>query len=178
MNRFVCLICVFLVAFPADMVAFPASMKRKFQVAYYELPPYIYRDDKGYISGIIPEIHEQLSKWCNIKFSYDLKMKSANDFTNFMENATEMGRINMKGIIWLSLTQHTQPEIMTKYKFDSNKIIRSSINILVHRAQIGIFAKIKVGIFECRYLVLIGFILSIIFGMLIWAIERWQNIAF
>ena len=54
----------------------------------------------------------------------------------------------------------------------------SGIDVLAHRDQVGPLATMKAGLFKCRYLFLIGLTLSIIFGVLIWLIERWNNSEF
>ena len=151
--------------------------KNKIDIVYYELPPYIYSTKNGSVRGIFPQIIEELSVKCRIEFNYSLNMISARNFFSLMEH-----RNNTKSMtgdwLFLPLNLHIPQDIIAEFGFESVPILQSGIDILVHRDQIGVFAKIKVGIFECRYLFLIGLMLSIIFGVLIWFIERWKNTDF
>ena len=104
-------------------------------------------------------------------------MFSASNFSTLLERKNNTQ--NMTGFwLLLPLNLHIPEDIIDEFGFKSVPILLSGIDILVHRDQIGVFAKIKVGIFECRYLFLIGLMLSIIFGVLIWFIERWKNTDF
>ena len=59
-------------------------------VAYYELSPYIYRNENGSTSGIVPELLEEVSGTCVVKFRYSLNLLSANHFSRQIENKTWM----------------------------------------------------------------------------------------
>ena len=147
-------------------------------VAYYELSPYIYRNENGSISGIFPELLDELSNECDVEFRYSMDTLSANNFSNLIGNKTIMMKYLYGNWLWLPLTQHISDRTLKSLKFLKLTILNSGIDILVHRDQVGTLATIKVGIFECRYLFVIGLMLSIVFGTLIWFIERWNNTDF
>ena len=149
-------------------------------IAYYELPPYIYKDDNGSMSGIFPELFAELSIFCHVNFRYSLNTKSPENFSNFIENKTLMEQYQTEWL-WLSLTQNVSKvfeELKTNQKVVTTGILTTSVDVIVHRDLVGPLAKIRIGIFECRYLFLIAIALSIIFGTLIWFIERWTNSEF
>ena len=156
---------------------------RTIDIGYYELPPYIYKSKNGSLQGIFPEIFQDLSRKCytrykyDLRFNYSLDMMSANNFSTYMNQEDKMGRMAANRL-WLPLTQRVSEETMSKLNLKAYRILPSGIDIIVHRDKIGVFAKIKVGIFECRHLFLIGLMLSIIFGVLIWFVERWRNVDF
>ena len=171
MSRSMQLVCVVLVALPCNI----ESWRTKINVAYYELSPYIYRGADGSISGIFPEIIKEMSRWCHADFEYTMNTRSGENFTNLIENRTKMKEYIADDWLWLPLTQHISHESKVSLDFFSANILNSGIDVLVHRDQVGPLATMKAGLFECRYLFLIGLTLSIIFGMLIWFIERWNN---
>ena len=77
--------------------------------------------------------------------------------------------------IWFPLILRTDEEIISKLKLKSSTFFTSSIDLIVHRDELGVVRKIKTGLFQCRYLFLICLALSIIFAVLIWLIEQWKN---
>ena len=82
------------------------------------------------------------------------------------------------GWLWLPLTQHITHETTVSLEFFNINFLNSVVDVLVHRDQVGPLATMKAGMFECRYLFLIGLTLSIIFEMSIWFIEKWNNTEF
>ena len=174
MNRVVILACTFVFHFP-----FGIKTSRYANIAYYELSPYIYRNENGSLSGIFPEVFEELSTLCDIDINYSLDMRSAKNFSNLIENKTFMSEFTYGNWIWLPLTQYISPETMHNLDFvPLPKILTTGTDVLVHRDHVGPIEKIRIGIFECRFLFLIGLMLSILFGTLIWFIEKWNNSEF
>ena len=86
-----------------------------------------------------------------------------------------MKRFDAQDTIWLTLTKHVPESIIDEVNLKSSTAFYSGIDVVVHRDQIGIYAKVKVGIYACRYLFLVGLMLLIIYGVTIWFIERWKS---
>ena len=168
------LLCVVLVEFSFGIKGYYDVAN----VAYYEQPPYIYKNENGSMTGIFPEIFEDLTKMCFVDFKYSLNTISARNFSNLFKNKTAMDKYMHGNWIWLPLTQDVSGDQISSLKFIQRKILTTGTDVLVHRHQVGPFAKIKIGIFECRYLFLISLMLSAIFGTSIWFIERCNNSAF
>ena len=173
--QFILLGCVVLIEFPLGINSFDGGF---INVAYYELSPYIYQNENGSMSGIFPEFLKEIYHWCNIDFKYSLNTMNAKNFSNLIENKTVIDQYKHGNWIWLPLTQDISKETMNTLKLLPLEIMTTVIDVLVHRDHVGPFAKIRIGIFECRYLFLVGLMLSIIFGMLIWFIESWNSSEF
>ena len=144
------------------------------QIAYYDLNPYIYEDKNGTMLGIIPEIMKELSLECDIEFNYTLKIDSAKNLSIFMKDIEKM-QSNSGDWLWLPLNQHIPKETIKTLNLTTLKILYSGIDILVHKNHFNVFLKVKIGLVKCQHLFLGGFMLSIIFGSLIWFAERWKN---
>ena len=126
----------------------------------------------------MPELLEEVAGTCVVKFRYSLNLLSANHFSRQIENKTWMKQYERGDWLWLPLTQHVSKETKDSLELLSVNMFTSGIDVLAHRDQVGPLATMKAGLFECRYLFLIGLTLSIIFGVLIWLIERWNNSEF
>ena len=143
-------------------------------IAYYELPPFIYKGDYGSLVGLIPNSAREITKKCNdLEFNYIESAESAEGFFNLLKNKEKMKRFDAKDTIWLTLTKHVPKSIIDEVGLKSSTAFYSGIDVVVHRDQIGIYAKVKVGIYACRYLFLVGLMLLIIYGRAILFIERW-----
>ena len=177
MCRLTQLVFIVLTMFPFGIRAF-RGYRGTINIAYYELSPYIYSSENGSVSGIVPEFLEEFEESCLVKFKYSLNLNNSNNFSNRIEDKTLMKQYSKGDWLWLSLTQHVSKETKDSLESLSVNILTSGIDVLVHRDHVGPLATIKVGMFECRYLFLIGLTLSIIFGILIWLIERKKNSEF
>ena len=90
-----------LFAFPFGINSFRSA---PINVAYYELSPYIYRNENGSMSGIFPELFKELTSWCKIDFKYSLNTMSPNNFSKLIENKTLMEQYKVGNWLWLPLT--------------------------------------------------------------------------
>ena len=174
--------------------------KASINVAYYELQPFIYKGENGSLLGILPDLaaqlkvrrnvsmmlekhdggyevmsHDEKDEVCGIEINFKLDMKSAKNFSAFMAQKDKMKRYFNDSWLWLPLTRHIKETNIRKLNFESIPFAEANMDVVVHKNRIKIFVKIKAGLFECRYLFVIGFILALIFGVVIWFIERWKN---
>ena len=166
------LICAFLSLFLLNI-----KSSNAIQIAYYDLAPYIYEDKNGTMVGIIPEIMKALSLECDMELNYSRKIDSAKTLSTLMKDIKKMQSISGDWI-WLPLTQHVPKKTIKTLNLTALQILYSGIDILIHRNHFKVFWKVKVGLFKCFYLIVTGFMLSIIFGLLIWFAERWRNTDF
>ena len=174
MNRVIILISAFFIEFP-----FGVNNSQNINIAYYELAPYIYRNENGSMSGIFPELFAEISYLCQVNFEYNFNAMTANNFSTIMKKKVIIDQYMYGDLLWLPLTQDISIETSnTELTFISSDILTTGVDVIVHRDHVGPLAKIRIGIFECRYLFLIGLTLSIIFGALIWFFERWNNLEF
>ena len=121
MNSLTHLVCVVLVILPWEV----KSWRPKVNVAYYELSPYIYRGINGSISGIFPDIIKKLSRWCHSDFKYTMNTGSASNFTNLIENRTNMKEYFRGDWLWLPLAQHISLDAKVSLDFFSANILNS-----------------------------------------------------
>ena len=114
-------------------------------VAYYELSPYIYRNENGSISGIFPELLDELSNECDVEFRYSMDTLSANNFSNLIGNKTMMMKYLYGNWLWLPLTQHISDRTLKSLKFLKLTILNSGIDVLVHRTKLELLQRLRLG---------------------------------
>ena len=150
MNRLVLLVCLVSVEYPPTTKSSP-----NINIAYYELPPYIYKDDNGSMSGIFPELFAKLSNFCEINFRYSLDTMSPSNFSYFMENETLIeDKYKYGDWLWLPLTQNISKEKLASVGFFSSDIFTTGIDVVVHRDILGPFCKDSKRILSMSLLVL------------------------
>ena len=170
-TKLILLKCVVLYIVPC------VTRRHVINVVYYELPPFIEKVNNS-VQGIVPNITDKISNLCNVTFNYSLDVNTDKNLFRHIKTESKKNQNSTGDWLWLPLTRHISQEILKSSGLERSPIFYSGIDVLVHRDQLGIFAKIKVGMFECRYLFLIGLLTSIIFGVSIWFIERWNNADF
>ena len=171
MNTITNLLSILLIVVPWS------SNSQVIDIAYYELPPFIYKGTDNTLKGLIPNITQALSKKCNITFNYSLDTKTASNFSNVMKNKGKT-KNSTHNLIWLPLNHRVSEVVIRTLDLNISHVLFLGVDVLVHRDQGGIYAKVKVGIYTCRYLFLVGLMLLMIYGVTIWFIERWKNTAF
>ena len=148
------------------------------KMVYYEQPPFIYRDSKRKLIGIVPDIIDKVMESCNLDLSFSVNARSEKNFTSLMEDpkAVKNYTNKEKEWIWLSLLTKVPPHTLRDIRAYEFTLFHSpGIEVVVHRDQIGIFSKILVGLNSCYHLFVIIFLLTLIFGIVIWFIECWKN---
>ena len=200
-------------------------------IFYYEVPPFIYKNEKGNLVGIIPNMTRKMSEVCQVDFNFRYRLKSGKHLYQLMQDDKFMERYKKGQWVWLPITQFIPYELLDKLQYCDNlhtcrqdvlsnqsetsgsgasqeyddednnndmendednesellsnlgsdyvlELYYTKIDVMVQRSKFGILAKIRNGVIECRYMFLMGFLLSIIFAVFIWFIERWKNTDF
>ena len=145
---------------------------------YYEMPPFIYRDGNGTLSGIIPNIAEKVRESCLIDIQFAVDAKNEQNFSSLMENPKliENYATQEHKWIWFSLIHRFPTQTLQRLALSEYPLFQSpGVEVLVHRDQIGIFSKVCVGVSRCQYLFLTIALLTLIFGIVIWSLECLEN---
>ena len=157
-------------------VIFQVETQLVLNIVYYEMPPFIYRDKNGILQGMIPDIATKLPEFCDIKFNYVLDTTNATNFRAILNRPDGFNQYLSGDFIWMSLLEKIPKDIQMKLRLVEYALFESTgFEVIVSRKQVAFLAKVVIGLYECRYLLTLALILTIIFGTLIWFIERWKN---
>ena len=139
---------------------------------YYEMPPFIYSKN-GTLEGVFPDIARQAKQLCNLDINFTNDIGNASDFTSLVNDEQRNLEMIEDNWLWLSLVEWFPKETLDRLMLKQETWFHSpGMEVVVHRNQIGILPKIKIGATNCRYLLYIAFVLAVIFGILIWLIVR------
>ena len=143
-------------------------------VVFFEMPPFIYRDQNGTLSGMFTDIAAKIYEICRaVELKFDIDTKNVSNFKYLMNDPSD---IYYKipptaGVLWLSLAENIPKDFLDDLGLVSMTVFYSpGVEVLVHRNQIGFRAKIGIGIYGCRYLFVVCLISAVIFGIFIWII--------
>jgi len=143
-------------------------------VVYWEQKPFIFHNKKGEIDGIIPQLFEQAQAYClanngTIKINnYVRKLKDRRHFYDLVRSDVDYGDGELRGIrktnvFWVPVVASFQ-------------LMKSSeIAVIVQRDLISLPNKIIRGILSCQQIFFLGILMAILFGLVLWIIERHQN---
>ena len=188
------LLCCFTTLVSSNNDTSKKPVKALFTAVFWEVKPYVYRNEKGEIDGFYPEIFKNAEKMCGNASLYPLF-----NATQFISYTTfgQSSRRNFleifkndeypKGLVpghdvyfppIYSRTEKMQEVESRKHlrNFDVNKA--DNLAIIARRDHISLPTKIARGIKSCGQIFFISFLLTIFFGLLMWMFERINNPAF
>ena len=140
----------------------------RLSTVYYELPPFIYHDENGNLVGMIVDMSKRAKYYCDVEFHFEVNAKTAKNFS-FILTDPNYEHLRQGDVMWLSLTSYFSRDFLVNQHMQSATFIESpGIEVLMHREQVSVRSKIFIGIYQCRYLFVIGSILVVIFGVLVW----------
>ncbi|XP_066910443.1 uncharacterized protein [Clytia hemisphaerica] len=166
-----------------------------FTAVFWEVKPYIYRNDKGEIDGFYPQIFANAMKMCgrnrtlfqmyNATRMIDFETFGQTSRRSFMElykaGQYPPGLVPGRDIYLPAIYQRDDYMIKVEEKklfinFDIDKA--ENLAVIVHRDYISLPYKIFRGIISCGQIFFMTFLMTIFFGVLIWLSERVNNPAF
>ncbi|XP_066920309.1 uncharacterized protein [Clytia hemisphaerica] len=166
--------------------------KELLHAIFWEVKPFIFKNSKGEIDGIIPQIFEQASVFCNGRkpfIHYKVKMDSRRDFydlarsnVSYHSNTSVLKSVDKQRAFWapvLSPTNTKNDGFLKERALRSFQILKTThISIIVRRDLISLPNKIFRGIMACEQIFVLAILLAIIVGIFLWVIERYQNTDF
>ena len=170
------------------------------EAVFWEIKPYIYRNEHGDLDGIIPMIFQEALFFCSkdlprdrhlIEFKHELQ--SRKEFSkSFMIDAARGNISRQYPNIYQNVTNKTlffgpvltYIDRATKFKLraknlTSFRLLKSkTIVVVVPRYIVSLPHKIIRGIFSCQQIFVLALLLAVFFGIVIWVSERKKNVSF
>ncbi|XP_066920333.1 uncharacterized protein [Clytia hemisphaerica] len=160
-------------------------------VVYWEQKPFLfYNEEKQEMDGIIPQMFSQADEFCitqrNRKINhYKRRMPSRKAFFDLARAVnTSYGEGDLEGIradrsFWVSVLAYAD---RNEDKFKKNRKLRAfqlmtsnEIAVIVRREMISLPNKIIRGILSCEQIFFLAILMAVLFGLVLWMIERYQN---
>ncbi|XP_047145809.1 uncharacterized protein LOC124818771 [Hydra vulgaris] len=165
------------------------SMNFLLNAVYWEKKPFIFKTSDGRIDGIIPKMFQEGENYCgNETFKlilYQKHVPSRKKFQELLQSEIQYGEYDLLEVakekaIWFPddsfNTSHYQ---LQRRGLRSFQLMKSdSLAIIVPRYMISLPIKMLRGIYSCRQILVLTMMLALIFGMIIWFIERTYNSEF
>ena len=163
------------------------------EAVYWEIKPFIFTNANGSIDGIIPRIFHKGQYHCarNISASNLLEFiqrePSRKSFYNLVRSKTpygvrELSKIRKEKAFWgpvLTSDEHEEKVYEKNRGLMSFQLMKSNgIAVIVPRNLIALPIKIFRGIVSCNQIIIIALLLSVLFGIIIWMVERIHNTEF
>ena len=168
-----------------------AEQSSLLEAIYWEVKPYVFTNKDGEIDGIIPRIFEEGQNYCmkrtNVSSKHLLKFvrkePSRKSFYNLVRSHVNYGHHQLKNVsktkaLWfpvLSSTKGTDSFIIEKGVASFQVMKSDYLVVIVPRSYISLPTKILRGIFSCQQILFISLLLSVLFGIVVWAVERSSN---
>uniref|UniRef100_A0A7M5V5Q6 Potassium channel domain-containing protein n=1 Tax=Clytia hemisphaerica TaxID=252671 RepID=A0A7M5V5Q6_9CNID len=176
------------------LVAFIAlgetSKPNQWHGVFWEVEPYIkYNSSLGIYEGIFPTIFLKAISYCNISqnriLSYDVNLKSRNEFQKALESKTLKGD-GILANISSSNAAAWFPHDVDKIKKGPFAFLRRNLTVMVGvsseglaviqpRSRIWLPNKILQGIPYCYTIIIIAVMFAVYAGLLLWVFERSSN---
>ncbi|XP_057303511.1 uncharacterized protein LOC130640919 [Hydractinia symbiolongicarpus] len=164
------------------------ASNQSIDIVYWEIKPYIFRNENGDMDGLFPRIFKATENLCangTRVFKYVKKLPDRNSFINLIKkNATkeqisaygenELKNVTLQNSFWVPfyadnviLNSLLEKAPLMKFAFFTCR----SLAVVMSQSKISLPAKILQGITSCRSLIIYSVLISIIFGIIIWASE-------
>ena len=140
-------------------------------LVYYNMPPYIYRNSNGSLVGMIPDITDNIHQHCEVEPQFTFDTLNAENFTSVLDDSS----IFSWDMVWLSLDKQIPDWAFKEDGLNLKGLTlfySPGVDVLVHRDQVGLRTKVSIGMYRCRYLLLVCSILVVIFGVVICIVVR------
>ena len=145
---------------------------------------------KGEIDGIIPLMFEQASAYClsgNDSIKVNNYIKGASDRKHFYKLARsnidyqdgELSGIRQNNAFWVPVVAYSNRKIDEFIKRRGLRVFQlmksNEIAVIVRRDMVSLPNKIIRGILSCQQIFFLAILMAILFGLILWVIERYQN---
>jgi len=159
-------------------------------VVYWEQKPFLFFNKKGEIDGIIPQMFEQANEFClskdgNVRINdFKRQMKNRKEFFDLVRSDVPYGTAELEGIrkqnaFWVPVVAYADRKIdhfKTVRNLRAFQLMKSDkIAVIVRRDMISLPNKIIRGIFSCQQIFFLAMLTAVLFGLVVWMIERTNN---
>lgn len=175
--------------FNNESITTPTIKTVEIQVVYWQLSPFIIENTNN-TKGIIPIIFKKAEFYCsntNVKYTtkFAADFGSRKNMLRVLDSNTKYGEKELQnvpsqpeGIMWGPYTTFvsTGTAHIVKRNLTPKSIMSSqSFAVVQPKRRISLPNKILLGILQCRLVIIISIILSVFFGIIIWAVEMHTN---
>ena len=169
------------------------SESQKLDVIYWEIKPYIFRNERGEMDGIVPRIFQLAHHLCRKVVNgtehlhdfarYAHPEKNRHDFRDLLHfgkyGHDKLGNVTESNAFWVPVFSYVDAQrerFVDEKKLTSFRLLQSKhIAVIVPRYMISLPNKIVKGILSCQQIFVIAFILAVLFGIIVWFLEHFNN---
>ena len=158
-------------------------------VVYWEQKPFLFYNKKGEIDGIIPQMFSQADEFCisktNLKINdYRKRLPTRKQFLDLVRSNTSYGHgalegIRAKNVFWvpvLAYADRKEDNFKKQRNLRAFQLMTSNeIAVIVRRDLISLPNKIIRGILSCQQIFFLAILTAVLFGLVVWMIERYNN---
>lgn len=188
----VSLFCIFNLLL-AEEVHHSYSDSQRLDVIYWEIKPYIFKNELGEMDGIIPRIFQLAHHLCRKVVNgtehlhgfakYVHRADSRHEFRDLLHfgeyKSSSLKNVTESNAFWVPVFSYidAQRETFIHQKMlTSFRLLQSKhIAVIVPRYMISLPNKIIKGILSCQQIFVIAVILAIFFGIFVWFLEHFKN---
>ena len=160
------------------------------EAVYWEIKPFIFTNKNGSVDGIIPKMFSEGQYYCPLSLNgSDLlnfvhKVPTRKSFYDLIRSETpygvhELSKIQKEKAFWgpvLAYAERADKQHEEVRGLRSFQLMKSeSIAVIVPRYMISLPNKILRGILSCQQIIVIALLLSVLFGIIVWMVERFHN---
>ncbi|XP_066910444.1 uncharacterized protein [Clytia hemisphaerica] len=166
---------------------------QRLDAIYWEIKPYIFRNEHNEIDGIIPRIFEMAHHLCRKVINgtehlsgfinYAFRERSRHDFRDLLHfgkyGEGKLKNVSEGNAFWAPVFSYinAQKEMyIHEKKLTTFRLLQSKyIAVIVPRYMISLPNKIIKGIVSCSQIFAIAVVLAIFFGIFVWFLEHFKN---
>ena len=201
--KFYFFVCIIFGLIQTEIDAFLDEQRKNtteyIEAVFWEVKPYIYRNEHGDLDGIIPMIFQEGSFFCSKYLSRDRhliefkhQLQSRREFSKlFMLDAAQKNVSRQYrnvyqntnttlffGPVLTYIDRAAKLKLRTK-NLTSFRLLKSkTIVVVVPRYVVSLPHKIIRGILSCQQIFVLALLLAVFFGIVIWVPERQKNVLF
>ena len=160
------------------------------EAVFWEVKPFIFINKNNAVDGIIPKMFAKGQYYCGKHLnntdllSFMHQEPSRKSFYNLLRSDTpygenELSKIQKGKAFWGPILAYEEKDdklYETERGLLSFQLMKSkSIAVIVPRYLVALPNKILRGILSCQQIIIIALLLSVLFGIIIWMVERFYN---
>ncbi|XP_057295483.1 uncharacterized protein LOC130623949 [Hydractinia symbiolongicarpus] len=164
-----------------------------YNMVYWDLRPYIFTNQKNEIDGIFPKTFRAIASYCfenkndennTAEFvQYRHRSNNQEEFLQLFRNLSisyktnQLAGISRKNAMWGPMvhlrldTEHLRKRKLSRYTFHRS----TAIAVIVTRDKISLYNKFIRRLSSCKHTLILAALLIVMFGILIWILERKDN---
>ena len=163
------------------------------KLIYWNLKPYIFKEN-GTIKGILPDIMKLTEFYCSEHMGnyskivdFELELNTMNDFLELLHSNVSYGtgllsNVTASNALWFPHTEEVSEEDVPFLKLRKvlprQLYLLDKLVVIAPQNIITIQHKFMTGLYHCRTLLGVMLLFTILFSLLIWFFEHFNNPAF